>query len=84
MKFSNFVLGVGLFTPCFVLGKIFVHNDYPDGRIFAPFESCSAGFILGGGGWLMMKVIAALVRDSRMYTHASGCLRSMYVNRPSV
>ena len=21
-------------------GKVFVHNDCPEGRVFAPFESC--------------------------------------------
>ena len=53
----HFVSRVGLLTPCFV--RIFVHNDCPGKRVFAPFKSCP-GFVGGGGGgggW--MKLIPA-------------------------
>ena len=33
-------------------GRVFIHNDYPGGGAFSPFESCP------GGGWLMMKLKA--------------------------
>ena len=48
--YRYFVSRVGLLTPCFVPSmRIFVHNDCPGRRVFAPFKSCP-GFVAGGGG----------------------------------
>ena len=48
MKFSNFMSGGGLFDSLYCLeGRVFVQNDCPGGRVFAPFKSCPGG---GGGG----------------------------------
>ena len=40
---------MALLTPCSVLrGRVFVHNDCPRGRDFAPFKLCSKGLSWGG------------------------------------
>ena len=58
VKFLTLCPGVGLLTPCFVpRERVFVHNDCPEGRVFAPFESCPGG--LSWGGWFWMKLIPA-------------------------
>ena len=42
---------MGFLTPCFVpSGGFFVHNDCPEGRVFAPFKSCTGGLSREGGG----------------------------------
>ena len=35
---------------CFPEGRVFVHNDCPVRRVFAPFKSCPRGLSGGGGG----------------------------------
>ena len=41
-------------------GRVFVHNDCPGGRVFAPFKSCP-----GGRGWFWMKLIPALTGEPK-------------------
>ena len=53
VKFSYFCPGGGAFDSLICpKGRVSVHNDYPGGRVFAPFKSCP-------GGWFWMKLIAA-------------------------
>ena len=33
-------------------GRVFVHNDCPGRRGFAPFKSCPRGLSQGGGSWM--------------------------------
>ena len=53
-KFSNFMSRGGasdfLFCP---KGRVFVHNDCPTRRVFAPFKSCPWG---GGGGMVLDEI----------------------------
>ena len=55
VKFSNFMSRGDAFDSLFRLeGRVFVHNDCPGGRVFAPFKSCPRG------EWFWMKLIPAL------------------------
>ena len=50
MKFSNFVSRGWGFDSLFCLkGRVFVHNDCPGRRIFAPFKSCPPGGLSQAG-----------------------------------
>ena len=41
VKFSKFMSRGGAFDSLFCPeGRVFVHNDSPGGKVFAPFESC--------------------------------------------
>ena len=47
VKFSKFISrGWGFRLPFLSLGKGFVDNDCPRGRIFAPFKSCPGGMVM--------------------------------------
>ena len=44
VKFSNFMSRGGALDSIFCPeGRVFVHNDCPGGRVFAPFKSCPGG-----------------------------------------
>ena len=44
VKFSNFMSRGGAFDSLFCPeGRVFVHNEYLGGRVFAPFKSCPGG-----------------------------------------
>ena len=43
VKFFNFMSRGGAFDSLF---WVFVHNDCPRGRVFAPFKSCPGGVVL--------------------------------------
>ena len=51
VKFSNFMSRGWGFDPLFCPeGRVFVHNDCPGGRAFAPFKSCPGDLSRGGDG----------------------------------
>ena len=61
VKFSNFMSLGGAFDSMFCLeGRVFVHNDCPEGRVFASFKACP-----GGGGMVLDEIDTCIISSKK-------------------
>ena len=79
---------MGLLTPCIVARGGFLYRMIvPGGRVFAPFKSCPGGLSQGwgGGGWLWMKLIPALLcycvthLANKIQVSLKNCSKCLYI-----